>query len=452
MVTGDLPHQVKKFHDHYGTVVRVGPNELSLIEPTAWRDIYTKNFVRPHEYKDKPPGKSAENLISASEQDHARFRKILAPAFSEKSVHEQERVVQGHVDLLIEKLRQEVDKSHTDTGTDVDVLNWFNYTTFDIIGDFIWSSSFGCLNQLQYHPWIQVIAQFKTALIVGALKFYPPLDSLLEAITPKAAMADLWMIWRTTEDKISARLQCNDARADVMSHMIAASETSSELHMTREEIEINAMLMVIAGSESVTTVLTGITNYLLQEPHCLRSLSHEIRSSFGKEGDITGRATSHLPYLNAVLHEGLRLCPTIPDGMRRETPKGGAIIAGHSLPEGVVVSIPQWASYQSSKNFRSATLFIPERWLSESGETPSAYSTDSKEVFNPFSLGPHNCPGRSLAYLEMRLILARLVWNFQMDLPDSGSLPAWEKQKIYWFWEKQPTIVKFRKGGWSGAA
>ncbi|KAL8744556.1 MAG: hypothetical protein Q9190_003215 [Brigantiaea leucoxantha] len=192
MITGDLPHQVKKLHDHYGTVVRL-VNKIML--------------------------------------DFARFWPQLFP-------RAQERVVQEHVDLLMEKLRQEVDKSHTNSGTDVNVLKWFNYTAFDIIGDFVWSSSFGCLDKLQYHPWIQVIAQFKTALILGALKFYPPLDSLLTAVTPKSAMANLWMIWRTTEDKIAARLQYNDARADVMSHMIAASKTSTELHMTPEEVEI----------------------------------------------------------------------------------------------------------------------------------------------------------------------------------------------------------------------
>lgn len=445
MVRGDLPHRVKRIHEQYGPVVRVAPDELSFTDPAAWRDIYPRNFIRPREYKDKPPGKDAENLVSASESDHGRFRKILAPAFSEKAIHEQEPVIKSYVDLLIQKLYQAIENSPSGNAVVVDVLEWFNYTTFDVIGDFIWGTPFGCLDQLRYHPWIQVIAQFKVALIAGAFKFYPPLDHVLELITPKTAMADLWMIWKTTEEKISQRLAMKSHRRDVISHMVAANEASSNLHITRDEIEINGMLLIIAGSESVTTVLTGIVNYLLREPIKLEILVQEIRSNFNNEDDITGVSVNHMPYLNAVIHEGLRLCPTIPDGMRRNIPASGAAVAGHFLPEGVTVSIPQWATYQSPSNFTLPTSFIPERWLADSSDTVSVYNKDRQDAFHPFSLGSHNCPGRTLAYLEMRLILAKLVWHFNMDIPNGMTLPDWERQKIYWFWEKSSTQVKFSR-------
>ncbi len=126
--------------------------------------------------------------------------------------------------------------------------------------------------------------------------------------------------------------------------------------------------------------------------------------------------------------------------MRREVSKEGAIVAGQFLAQGTVVSIPQWASYQTANNFHSPTLFAPERWLE--GSVDSQYSKDRKDVFQPFSLGTHNCPGRSLAYLEMRLILAKLVWNFDLSIPKGAALPEWEMQKIYWFWDKQATYSK----------
>lgn len=117
---------------------------------------------------------------------------------------------------------------------------------------------------MRYRPWIDVIAQFKIALFAGALKFYPPLDSVLQLITPNTAMADLWMVWRTTEEEISHRLKMDSHSPDVISHMIASNESSSDLYMSRSEIEINAMLLIIAGSESVTNALTGVTEYLLR--------------------------------------------------------------------------------------------------------------------------------------------------------------------------------------------
>ena len=440
MLSGQLPHNIKKLHERYGEVVRVGPDELSFTNPAAWKDIYTKGFVRPYEYKDKPPGKEAENLISASESDHFRFRKVLAPAFS--LTMEQEYVVQATVGLLISKLRQTITADACEESAVVDILQWFNYTTFDIIGSLLWGSPFGCLEEVKSHPWMEVIAQFKTALIVGATKFYPPLDAILKMITPKSAMADLMHIWRTTEEKIAQRVKKGASQKDMISYMVPEqiSSLSSNGEMSLSEMEINSMLIVVAGSESVTTALTGIINYLLRDSRTLQALIDEVRSTFTSEEGISAMATSQLPYLNAIIHEGLRLCPTIPDGMRRQVPKGGANVAGYLLPEGTVVSIPQWATYLSARNFSSPTLFAAERWLPKA--PASMHSGDRKDAFQPFSLGAHNCPGRSLAYLEMRLILARIVWNFDIGPVKGMDLVEWSKQKIYWFWEKQPTCIR----------
>lgn len=430
-------------HDCLGEIVRVAPDELSFTNPAAWKDIYTKGFLRPYEYRDKPPGKDAENLISANEEDHQRFRKVLAPAFVVRS--EQEAVVQSYVNLLIRKLASTIESDDAGASAIVDILQWFNYTTFDIIGAVLWGSSFNCLEEVRYHPWIEVIAQFKTALIVGATKFYYPLDKFLMMVTPMSAMADLMQIWKTTEEKISQRLEAGSKQKDMISYMSSADGSSSppskpDLQMSISEIEINAMLIVVGGSESVTTALTGIVNYLLRDSTRLEILVREVRSTFEQEEEIDGASLSRLPYLSAVLHEGLRLCPTIPDGMRRQVPKGGAMVAGHFLPEDTVVSIPQWSTYLSEDNFAAPTRFVPERWLENAKN--SVFGTDRRDAFQPFSLGPHNCPGRSLAYLEMRLILAKMVWKFDLEQPSGAHQPQWQEQKIYWFWEKKATYAK----------
>ena len=443
-VTGRLPHTIKRLHKQYGDVVRVAPDELSFTNPAVWRDVYPKNFLRPREYKDKPPGKDAENLISANEIDHTRFRKILAPAFSERAAQEQEPLIRRYIDALMLKLHQEIQNDSTNSSAVIDVLKWLNYTAFDVIGDLTWGSSFGCLDEKHYHPWVQVVSQFKVAIILGMLKYYPPLDSILNAITPQSALAELMQMWKTTEEKVAERLSMKEERPDIISHIIRANESPSKIHMSRAEIEINAMMVVVAGSESITTVLTGIINYLLRDLTKLEKLTHEIRVRFSTEEEIVGNSTNGLPYLNAVLSEGLRLCPTIPDGMRRIVPEGGATVAGCQLPKNTVVSIPQWATYQSPENFSSPTSFIPERWLSGSADPEFPHYADRKDAFNPFSLGPHNCPGQNLAWLEMRLILARLVWNFDIGIPSGRSLPAWEEQHIYWCWEKQPTPITIR--------
>lgn len=140
--------------------------------------------------------------------------------------------------------------------------------------------------------------------------------------------------------------------------------------------------------------------------------------------------------------------------MRRVVPSGGASIAGHVLPQGTILSVPQWAAYRSPSNFISPSSFLPERWLTPDDKMASSslllspYALDRKDGFNPFSLGSRSCPGRTLAFLELRLILAKLLWHFDLTRTEQTSvedLPAWEKQDIYWFWVKKPMFVKLRR-------
>ncbi|PYH91568.1 cytochrome P450 ClCP1 [Aspergillus ellipticus CBS 707.79] len=436
MMRGEIPHRIQQLHENYGDVVRVAPEELSFLDPTAWRDIYSKgrDFVRPSQYKDQPPGKTASNLIACSESEHARLRKILAPGFSEKYAVDQEPFIQSYITKLFTKLDAKIDT--TSDSTTIDIVEWINYLAFDLIADLTWGSSFGCLDGLTYHPWIQTVSQFKAAIIVGALKFYPWLYSLLMAITPPSALQPVMDMWQLTEQSVRKRASTPaSTRPDLVGTMLSSES------MTQEEMEVNAMMIVAAGSESVTTVLTGVINHLLRNPDKLATLVTTLRTTFPTEQDITGSALKSIPYLDAVLNEGMRLCPTIPDAMRRQVPAGGATVAGHVIPGGMVVAIPPFASYRAPRNFTHPTEFAPERWLPDN----KGFERDSKIAFNPFSLGQHNCPGQNLAWLELRVILARLLWRYEVSIPPGVELPRWEEQGIWWFWDKKATPVRFQR-------
>lgn len=441
-VRGRLPHDIKKLHEQYGDIVRLAPDELSFIDPAAWRDIYPRNFLRPYEYKDQPPGKTASNLIACTEEEHARFRRILAPAFSERYTAAQEPFVRSHVDKLVSKLEERIEDSSSRGSTDVDAVEWINYVAFDIIGDLVWGSSFGCLDGLTTHPWIQTVSQFKAATIVTSAKFYPWLYALLMAITPSSALNAVMEMWRVTEHKVRDRIATGSNRPDIIGQLLKAEKDPALESMSREEMEVNAMILVAAGSESVTTVLAGLLNYLLRSPDDLAAVTGEVRTAFRSADEIAGTRLKQLPILDATLNEGMRLCPTIPDSMRRDVPPGGAVVAGELLPAGTVVSVPPWATYRAGRNFVEPGRFLPARWLRLGSANAGG---GGGGAFNPFSLGPHNCPGQNLAWLELRLILARLLWEFDLSVPPGMDLPVWEDQGIWWFWEKQPAVVRLTR-------
>ena len=96
----------------------------------------------------------------------------------------------------------------------------------------------------------------------------------------------------------------------------------------------------------------------------------------------------------------------------------------------------------SECNFHDARNFHPERWSPDAiSDANSPYIQDRREACNPFSVGPRNCIGRNLAYHEMRLIMARVLFNF--DLALQPECVGWaESQRTFALWEKPPLLVK----------
>lgn len=103
----------------------------------------------------------------------------------------------------------------------------------------------------------------------------------------------------------------------------------------------------------------------------------------------------------------------------------------------------QLAAYHSPINFHDAEAFHPERWLPEEYNNPSSpFHNDRRDVFKPFSYGRRDCIGRNLAYLEMRLIIALLLWNFDIALDDG--MNNWHVQKIFGLWQKPALKVRLQ--------
>ena len=152
-----------------------------------------------------------------------------------------------------------------------------------------------------------------------------------------------------------------------------------------DELQMQASLLTVAGSETTATALSGITYYLCRDPRVCQKLTGEIRSAFTTFDEITGRATEQLPYLKAVIDECLRLYPPIAAGLPRISP--GEMVDGHFVPKGALVNVNMWVAGHIESNFHNAFDFAPERWLDPDCE-------DDKAASQPFLLGSRVCLGR----------------------------------------------------------
>lgn len=173
--------------------------------------------------------------------------------------------------------------------------------------------------------------------------------------------------------------------------MKGSKETIGEDGLTFEELVTQSNTLMIGGSETTATLLSGMLYYLLINPSTLARLTEEIRTSFSEESEISMQTTSHLPYLQAVIEESLRIYPPVPNILFRSIPWPGEIVCGKFVPGGTSVGLHHYASYHSSKNFFEPESFHPERWL-DNGD--SRFANDDKDAFHPFSHGPRNCIGK----------------------------------------------------------
>jgi cytochrome P450 len=106
------------------------------------------------------------------------------------------------------------------------------------------------------------------------------------------------------------------------------------------------------------------------------------------------------------------------------------------------VSVHHYATYRSGANFADPDVFAPERWLQDGrrGEEGERYVGDRREALQPFAYGPRNCLGQNMAMHEMRLLLARLYWRFDLRLAAPGE--KWNEQRAFVLWEKRPLLCR----------
>lgn len=150
-----------------------------------------------------------------------------------------------------------------------------------------------------------------------------------------------------------------------------------------------------------------------------------------------------MPYLNAVINESLRMVPPAPNGNQRTTPKGGCLVDGKYVPENTQVHSQPTFMAHDARSFTHPGLFAPERWIDE--ERNPQWSHDSRS-FIPFSAGQYICPGKALAYLEMRLFLAHVLRDFEFDMSQSFDHAGfWLGLQSYMGYIKKPLPLTVRR-------
>lgn len=345
-VSGTFTRESNDLHKKYGPIVRVAPDHLAVDGSIGWPQIFQHRPGKVEWPKKRGfyfPGDEM-SLIGGNHDNHKRLRRQLNHAFSNESMYEQEPIVQKYIDLLLTRFGEKAAKGET-----FDIVPWFNFTTFDIIGDLTFADSFHSLDDGEYHPW--VLGIFK-AILGGGLnrvtQQYPFMRPFFKLFGSSATNLKKERENRTlASEKAMARKAQGESpggRRDFMTYMLRKTR-DGQPGFDDLDIITNSPTLVTAGSETTATTLAGLTFHLglPKYRHVYNTLVSEIRGAFSSESEIDMKSTARLPYLMATIEETLRMYPPAAQTPPRISP--GAELEGEHIPKGVSRIVPPYTAW-----------------------------------------------------------------------------------------------------------
>jgi len=216
--------------------------------------------------------------------------------------------------------------------------------------------------------------------------------------------------------RMSANPVLREQPENLIEAMIAAAD-QPDSGMDDAQVGGNVLTMLLAGEDTTANTIAWMIHLLWLNPQALAKASEEVRRVCGDPAAPTLAEMAQLDYVEACAHETMRLkpvAPHLPLQTRRET-----VIGDIRLPAGIVVICLMRRDSVSDSHVPDAARFAPERWLAD-GDSAQAASS-AKRISMPFGAGPRICPGRYLALMEMKMAMATLLGNFdiqRVDTPD----------------------------------
>ncbi|KAL3446898.1 cytochrome P450 [Aspergillus insuetus] len=410
-------------------------DRILLTSPKAIAEVLVSNT---YAYTKHPNERSVirrflGNGLTISEGNEHRFqRRILTPIYAVRNVRAFYDVFFRKGVALVEALEQKVP---TETSCEVEINQWANRATMDIIGLAALGKEFGCLEGAKRELFDTYQEIFTWA---------PEKDVFmaLNRVLPRGFVQ--WLPWRVNEriDVTSATLRgiCRGLvrqRIDEFRKSDGKGEdlVARMMRMGSWETEglVEQLLTVIAaGHETSASAFTWACYLLAQNQASQDRLRSEVMevlpapSTQNPDSDSIAAMLESLPYLNAVCNEVFRFIPPVP--LIRRVATIPTTILGHAILPGTQLLLSPYAINRSPELWGSdAGEFRPERWISpETGKANNDGGMESNYANLTFSHGPRSCIGQGFAKAELRTLIAVFVamLRFALAKPNEDVVPV----------------------------
>ncbi|OAG38665.1 hypothetical protein AYO21_07171 [Fonsecaea monophora] len=390
--------EMDKLHREYGPFVRIGPNELSIVHPDAMKVV--------HGSASKSLGHGISMIFAVEAGLKVSLLKvgsILAlPSVEDRETTDSSctalRDYEPRVKLFTQSLTQQIAAR---TGQPLNASQWFNYYSFDVMGDLAYGKSFDMLETGGSHWAIDLLNE--------GIYYMGTLGHVTWAVILFTYVPILNRKFRQflafCEKMIDDRVATGSESQDISSWIINSPSMASSGFTDKAWLLGDSRLIIVAGSDTTAATLTHLFYHLAKEPAHIDALREELDLL---KGEFNFTSLQKLPFLNALINETLRLHPPVASGTQRITSPEGIQLGDTYIPGGVNIIIPFYTMFRAESCFERPTEFLPDRWVHD-----SKYS-DHSAAFAPFSSGPYSCIGKQLALMELQSVCARLVTEFDV--------------------------------------
>ncbi|CAJ2512418.1 Uu.00g054330.m01.CDS01 [Anthostomella pinea] len=402
---------LKDVGDQYGDLFRIGPNQLMTTDVNIVRRMahpkssYTRGpFYQTFRFH--PTQDHSFSLLD--DEEHIRRRTNLGPGYT-GNAH-----VEACIDRQCARLVDLIDRNFVSTPTEyrpMDLTSMSSFFAMDCIGNISYGGAFGCLDEGEdVHRFIKWNEDFFAAAIVIAnfhwltkITAKPPFNKIYPSVHDRGGIGKFMALATDVVD--SSLTKSRNWKGTLASFF--------EQGVTREEAIHELVLQIVAGTDSTATGIRMTLLLLVSNPMAYHKLRAEIDNGIGKgkvSSPIKDTEARQLPYLQAVIKEGLRTFPVVTATFFKKVPRGGDTINGYYVPEGTEIGHNVLGIMRSRKYWGDdADAFRPERWLEADTETAEMMSGVLEALWGS---GRYKCLGRVVAQMELNKVFVELLRRF----------------------------------------
>ncbi|THU91373.1 cytochrome P450 [Dendrothele bispora CBS 962.96] len=426
---GDRYRVLKALHDKYGSVIRTGPNQISVCEVDGLIQVLgPTGLPKGKAYSVRQINQSIPQsvVVANSTTLHAKKRRLWNRGMSMQAIRDYEPSIVRRGRQLRDGLVKRSEEGS------VDLVKWINYFTFDFMSDMAFGGGSEMLREGK-----------DTGGLWGFLESHAKMTDILAQVPWLSHFAYKCLTFRFAQVGVkwaSDRIKRGASTKDLWYHLRyrIVQEIGFE-QISLREIVSEGVVAILAGSDTTSSVLACLFWLLLAHSEYYSQVREEVDKVYPPGSDCMD-VTKHgeLVLLGACLNEAMRLFPPTPTNGPREVPvgSGGKFVAGYFLPEGMEVLVPPYVIHRNPTYFSNPDSFLPERWLDPESKIRSSIDPDrlgnnfkhNTAAYIPFSYGPRNCVGRALARQEMLMIAGMLIRELEFEFAKGFDWEAWPRK------------------------